>query len=81
MVKLTFKKYRNVLFFIVNALFVWICVDNIVTFLAGYPIDQFYAAWFAIIAGITCLRDSLQYLDTILRSIADYLEEKVKASK
>lgn len=81
MAKLTFKKYLNVLFFVVNALFVWICVDAIVTYLSGHQIDQFHAAWFAIIAGITCLRDALQYLETILRSIADYLEEKVKVSK
>lgn len=27
--KLTFKKYLNVLFFIVNALFVWMCIDYI----------------------------------------------------
>ena len=78
MAKLTFKKYLNVLFFIVNALFVWICVDAIVTCLTGHQIDQFHAAWFAIVAGTTCLRYALQYLDGTLRSIADYLEEKTK---
>lgn len=81
MAKLTFKKYLNVLFFIVNALLVWICVDAIVTYLSGHQIDQFHAAWFAIVAGATCLRDMLQYLDAILRSIADYLEEKTKAGE
>ena len=66
------KKHRNILLFIVNALFILIVIDDIYRGILGYHVDKFEWIGFAIIAALVTLRE----LFTQLIEIVKYCKRK-----